>query len=71
MNHPSYNLAAQNATGAYHIDRWTYDQAKWAVLSPGGVTLSIWDSKKQAKADCERRIHEAANIASDNRPGLA
>jgi hypothetical protein len=55
-------LSETTRTGAYHVERWTYDHTKWGVYHPCGVCLAVWDTRIEADADCERRIRESQEI---------
>ena len=50
-----YNVAKQNATGEWHVSRWTYDSSKWAVYHPCGTCVAVWDTKKEAEKDCQKK----------------
>lgn len=43
------------ARGVWYASPWIFQANKWAVYSPGGVCVSLHDSKKEAVAECLRR----------------
>ena len=53
-NHPKYDVAKDYARGVYYASQYVYDSSKWAVYSPTGVCLSLYDSKREAVEEVVR-----------------